>query len=376
MLSEKECDLIKKLYVNEKMSVKDIMKILNNNITESMIRHYIQRSGLNRYSLCSPLTNEQKKIILSMNKNNRSCSEIEKVTGVNRKRINAFLHKQGLNSSFSIYKKITSDQIQDICFLYTNGMSAKNILKKYNDLIKSEKTIIKIIKDAGYKIRNRGHISAFINHNFFEEINSESKAYFLGWMISDGYVVKPKNKGYVIGLDVQSSDRYILEKFKECINLSDDVKIIDSVKPITQYRKSITYQSRLSFRSEKIASDLSKFNVKPKKSFKVQFPNFISNEFVPHIIRGIFDGDGCISGNLITFYGNQIIVEQIQNILITELKINKTKIIKRKGCYSFTFSSKKDVASFYKYIYKNATIYLTRKKDKFNKLEFINKKIC
>ena len=39
---------------------------------------------------------------------------------------------------------------------------------------------------------------------------------------------------------------------------------------------------------------------------------------------------------------------------------------------SFKFTSKKDVKAFYEYIYKDATIYLTRKKEKFELLDFIN----
>ena len=35
-------------------------------------------------------------------------------------------------------------------------------------------------------------------------------------------------------------------------------------------------------------------NCTQNKSLTLQFPNFISDELMPHFIRGLFDGDGCI----------------------------------------------------------------------------------
>ena len=128
----------------------------------------------------------------------------------------------------------------------------------------------------------------------------------------------------------------------------------------------------MSITSNLMAEHLKKYDIVPRKTNIVTFPFSINEDLYPHVIRGIFDGDGCISNNIITFCGNYFVVSAIKGILEQKLKINKIKIIERKGCYSFSFSSQKDVKNFYNYIYNNSTIFLFRKKERFDKLPFID----
>ncbi len=206
---------------------------------------------------------------------------------------------------------------------------------------------------------------------FFENIDTEEKAYFLGWMISDGYVVKPINKSYVVGIDIHIKDKYILEKFREAINLDEPSSIVDIVKGGNSSKRNIAYQSRFSFRSNKVASDLSKYGVVQRKSHVIRFPLGIEENFIRHIIRGIFDGDGCISGQIISFSGNKNMMIDIRNILHKSIGVPYNMVTNNGGCFYFSFSAKKDVKNFYHYIYNNSTVFLTRKKERFENLDFI-----
>ena len=52
---------------------------------------------------------------------------------------------------------------------------------------------------------------------------------------------------------------------------------------------------RLTVNSYTLCQDLEKYGIVPRKSLILKFPNNISDEMLPHIIRGYFDGDGSIS---------------------------------------------------------------------------------
>lgn len=126
-------------------------------------------------------------------------------------------------------------------------------------------------------------------------------------------------------------------------------------------------------KSQHMVDSLAKYNIVPRKCKIISFPyNSFSENLYRHVIRGVFDGDGCISGRACSFAGNGILIPQVQALLHETLSINLTKLQEKKnGVWSFSFSSKSDVTEFYHYLYDNATIYLSRKKDRFEKLPYI-----
>lgn len=112
-----------------------------------------------------------------------------------------------------------------------------------------------------------------------------------------------------------------------------------------------------------MAKDLRTYGIVSNKTGRKPFP-ILPDEYMPHMIRGIFDGDGCITNKqTCIFYGDTKFVFSIQTWLHKTLSIPVHTITERSnGASSFSFSSKNDVKKFYDYIYKDATVYLIRKK--------------
>lgn len=378
MLTDNEKEIIRDLYINNKFTVGQIIKVIDKpDVTESSIRHIIQRNGWSRRSIPSKFSQAEKDLILKKHLEGYNCAEIGRELGCSHKRINAFIRRQNLHSSRRKRDSLTQDEIEDIKSMYTNNCSGKEILKKYRHKISCENTILKIAKEEGCIIRNRGNIPRSLDESFFEVIDTEQKAYFLGWMLSDGYVVESRGKSSVIGIDLKRQDKYILEYFKSAIRLDEAALLLDQTRyppkepnSITQ-KQHITYQSRLIFSSKKVAADLSKYGVVPRKSHTVRFPLCISDELVRHVVRGLFDGDGCISGKIVSFSGNKTMMEDVRDILCHSIGIAYNKVTDGGTCFHFSFSSKRDVSNFYTYIYSGATIFLVRKKERFDKLDFI-----
>ena len=388
----KIADKEKQFIFNQKekgLGTKEITELFNQTFeskrTINSIQHILSRANKTDKTYDnSPFSEELKKQIFSLHKQGLNSKEIGKIVGKTNKAINKFLNKNGLNTSNSIYRILTENEISDIFTRYQNGEVARTILQDYADKIKCENTIISIIRDKGIEIKEPKRYTKIIHEDFFEKIDTEEKAYILGFLITDGYVIYPNRKGRAPfwGITLQMQDKYMLEKIKSIIGV--DKQLSDNTNKLhnTEGRKKENRnESVFIVTSLKMVNDLKQYGVVPKKSFTIQFPKNISLNFLNHFIRGVFDGDGGISGKNCYFCGCHLFIEEIQNFLIKELDISKTKITdkyyfikngNKNSTSSFKFTSKKDVKAFYEYIYKDATIYLTRKKEKFELLDFIN----
>ena len=94
---------------------------------------------------------------------------------------------------------------------------------------------------------------------------------------------------------------------------------------------------------------------------------------MPHYIRGLFDGDGSVckankNGTRITICttASQMMVNDITEYIKKELDIDvKYGYSKDKNITNVCIYKQNDVEKFYNWIYKNATIYLNRKYNKF-----------
>ena len=120
--------------------------------------------------------------------------------------------------------------------------------------------------------------------NFFTEIDSEIKAYLLGFIAADGCVSKKDN---TIRIGLQYIDVYVLKLIQEYICPENIIKYTD-YKPDQRSPKYELY-----FNSIQIKKDLSRYGIVPNKTFASFNLENIPKKFRKDYIRGYFDGDGC-----------------------------------------------------------------------------------
>ena len=81
-------------------------------------------------------------------------------------------------------------------------------------------TIQRWLKELGCKRERRIYQ---VNENYFESIDSDEKAYWLGFLSADGYIHEGRN---TITLALQESDKVHIEKFKKAISATYPIKEI------------------------------------------------------------------------------------------------------------------------------------------------------
>ena len=209
----------------------------------------------------------------------------------------------------------------------------------------------------GYNIVNRRASKSF-NINYFDSIDTEEKAYWLGFLFADGALSQNK-KSYNIELSLKIGDSDHVKKFAKAINKD---KVLDK-----------TYRTRCILGSKHMFNTLTNYGCTIRKSLTLKFPNiniFKDKSLLRHFIRGYFDGDGCISyGNrehttiLATILGTESFLNRIQTIYNTKHKYrdaNKDQNITKQLCFAG-----KSAFKFLSWLYKDSTIYLERKFNRY-----------
>ena len=252
----------------------------------------------------------------------------------------------------------TNEQVEKIIEMYINGMSRTNIANHFG--YSTDKPILKFLQKNNIKIRNNRKYE--INENIFDVIDTEEKAYWLGFLLADGCISADYKGAHRISLRLQSNDIHHIEKFKTFLNTTSEITIESSVSPSTG--KSCTNHG-VKVNSNKMAQDLISHGVTIRKTGNEQPPIGIPDDLIVHFIRGYFDGDGSIGiytdkrrdyqYPIVTFIGT----EELLKWILTKLNL-EASVSKQGKLFRFQFSGEKAKEITNK-LYSNATIYLERK---------------
>ena len=188
--------------------------------------------------------------------------------------------------------------------------------------------------------------------DFFKLIDTEQKAYWLGFISADGWIEPKLNR---LGIGLQKSDRKHLEKFRDAIN---------SNHPIYEKRDSSYF--RIS--SKELIADLNNVGVFPAKSLKID-PYYVSEPLQHHYWRGVFDGDGWIQKDklnrwLIGICGSKAMVEGFQRFVL-DMATSSAKIYMINNTYCIQFGGVHFTRMIMDEMYSDATVFLDRKYEKW-----------
>ena len=257
-------------------------------------------------------------------------------------------------------------------YRYKNKEWLKNALVKYktvDKLCKEEKEA----KTSIYRYIKLFQLKDFIEHpaqnkkyifndKFFQHIDSEEKAYWLGMLMADGNVTNFDRKSYVTRITLKEEDIYHVEKFCKAIDLDKNIYI-------NKYK-----QGSITIHSKQMYMDLLKQGVLPQKTGKEKFPN-LNDELTRHFIRGFFDGDGtiyarkqknakrkrslCVIGFVCV---NKEFLDDLLKVLYDKCKIKITNhFCPKKKVYECKTESIEYCKTIIDYLYKDASVYLKRK---------------
>lgn len=357
-------ELIITLYKNG-IGLKKIAAITKTKVL--YVNRCLERNGIKRTDY---IYAERDAKVCDLYKKDKSITEIASTLSIDRHTVTSILKRSGLykgNKHASNFSEEKLNRNQKIISLYNCGMSLSQVAKEMNI---SPSGVSVILKTFNIKLRPqhmKGHSKGttknrkhFFDIDFFDKIDTEEKAYWLGFLMADGYV----SYSGTVTCALQCRDKEHLIKFLKSVKANDtEVKFNSKTKSYS-----------VSLYSVKMAADLTKHGCKQKKSLILEFPNDVPQDLIHHFMRGYFDGDGCIcidkiNRAIFSVLGTKKFLDKYESILLSYLKREKNKRTHRnawnKNTEQIQYGGNMQVSKIYKFLYKDANIYLSRKKEKF-----------
>lgn len=206
-----------------------------------------------------------------------------------------------------------------------------------------------------------------INSNYFSKIDSEEKAYWLGFLTADGYV---KGTGSIeVGL--AEIDIEHLNKLKT--SLESEHKLSRKETKLTVNDK-VYISYKLSFKDKIMTNDLIKYGLTSNKSYDAYIPTeIINSKYIKHYIRGLFDGDGSLYSykqangkeryEVSIVSGSEEMINNITDVIKNHLNIDMKYRVSR-NLHEIRLYDQFQIKMFLKWLYSDSTIYLDRKYNK------------
>jgi len=292
---------------------------------------------------------EKEKEITKYYQNNIcTLKEIEKIFYININTVRNILRRNNIEIRNN---KIPDDEINQMILAYNNGMNSREISKIFN---RNRGNLLKLFHDKNVIMRpSIGAIKHKLNRNFFETIDTEAKAYWLGFITADGCICRKSLK-----IALNKKDEEHLKKF--LIDLDSNYHIGDTKNNC----------KLLNITSIKMYKDLQNLGLTPNKSLTIKPCKMIPEYLLRHYWRGLIDGDGCIRCDYynikrrvasINLVGSFWIVDGFIQYLSSKIK-SKSKIKQINKIFCILYDGIYLTKQIVEILYKDANIFLDRKK--------------
>jgi intein-encoded DNA endonuclease-like protein len=272
-------------------------------------------------------------------------------------------------------REFTYEEQQLIKELYNQGETQEHIR---NILRCKHATLVNFLRGNGMDRRKKNTLrnpdflknsrKYSVNEKYFENIDTQEKAYWLGFLYADGCVLERydnngNRKGAVMELALKKDDEEHLRSFLYDIGANYPIKnktVLLGNKEFSAVRTSIS--------NTEFCKHLISQGCVPNKTFVLQPPN-IDDSLVPHFIRGYFDGDGSVSFNdetksrALSILGTPMLLEFIKEKSGISKNIHVHKV-KDENVYCISINGKEAMKTFFQFIYKDKTVFLERKWNK------------
>jgi hypothetical protein len=170
-----------------------------------------------------------------------------------------------------------------------------------------------------------------------------------------------------LNIGLKKSDKHHLHKFKEYIKCDRDI-INDYISELNG--KKFKYSS-IEITSKKMVTDLFSHGIVPNKSLILEAPDDLPIDLKRHFWRGVWDGDGsifCYKGQWAVKLssGSRIFLNQSKEYINRAINDYRGDIpSKTTNKFDLRFSGNNLAWKAGKLLYRNASIYLDRKYEKY-----------
>lgn len=218
--------------------------------------------------------------------------------------------------------------------------------------------VSQVLKDgdeSGYNPRTSRRYTYFYDERYFENIKTEDRAYYFGFLACDGWLKFDKGVFCAVGLEIHEQDAEILERWHN---------ILGPHSPSVKYRATF-HKAKLMLHSAQMCADLIDKGFGRNKTFLLgDITCHIPQPLHRHFLRGVLDGDGHWGDSeyrlRFAFRGTNDFLAGLQRIIPIHT------VFGGRGKWKSLVSTRHhDAISFGQWLYADTDLYLQRKYIKF-----------
>jgi hypothetical protein len=203
------------------------------------------------------------------------------------------------------------------------------------------------------------------NSTFFDIIDTEEKAYWLGFFYADGYLDKD---GSVLKIDLSSKDALHLQRFADIFQREVLVYARSADKRNGRIYKTANCAVCCAYLwNALIAKGIKQGNT---LSEDVSVFEHVSEELMHHFVRGFFDGDGSVYRNKkgleFGFVGSFSFMFHLRKVIVSSVGLVAPKLNENHKITNLRWNGNGVSERFKRWLYDDATIWLERKRDVFD----------
>ena len=261
-----------------------------------------------------------------------------------------------------------SELRKQILDLLIAGVNHKAIVRKIGCGLT---TVKRVAKTNNIRSSFSGVRDYTINSDVFDIIDTEQKAYWLGFLLADGCIAKSAGTRRTLKVTLQARDTHHLLRFGEFVGFKGQLK---------DRKKTLHPRTTLMFNDVKLTAALLNAGwMDYKLGINCRILEIIPLKLYNHFVRGYFDGDGCISSQKRKhrkkrrWYANIVCkYKPPLDVMLERMNIGCGTVKKRKDVYALVFANAARTEAFCSYIYHNQSICLKRKLNRYH--EFLGVK--
>jgi hypothetical protein len=244
----------------------------------------------------------------------------------------------------------------ELCSLYKSGLRSYALAERFGV---SQSSVMRTLRAYSVAISRKLYT---YDESFFDTIDTEEKAYFLGLLTADGYVVNNKRR-YVVQLTL--CDKELVEALRSAIGGNQPIYEVD----MSKWRGRPAFM--LAIGSKKMVESLARYGVVQRKSKVAQFTDYVPDALIHHYMRGLFDGDGhcgtyeyrpgCFR-TIFAMCGSEHIIYGFTHALHRILGVRVPAISYSGGRFKCIYSHRRDLSAIVPFFYRDARVFLARKR--------------
>ncbi|MDP1712544.1 MAG: LAGLIDADG family homing endonuclease [Candidatus Nanopelagicaceae bacterium] len=264
----------------------------------------------------------------------------------------------------------TTKQLDQIRAAYQQGESSPEIASKFGV---DPETITKHLKRMGVELKGARHfLAAKVDERFFDVIDIEVKAYWLGFLMADACIGKSAGDRRSLRFYLAPKDADVIKQFATDIQFGGKLRTPE----VARGQWGICFNSKVF-----CGAMIEKGYLDWKERGNPRILQHVPKPLLNHFIRGFFDGDGCISSSprrkirsysitIVSHKAHREALDAVRKIIVEGAQVVDKDVKTRSTCLAINWNGNQQVSKIGRWLYRDATRFLARKRARFDELEW------